>query len=293
VYFVARDKHTNDLCTGMARSSGPEGPFLPHLAPLLTGNVIDPHLFVADKDTVYLFWKEDNNEVWPRRLINFLFHQPQFIPALFVTEKEQVTASFIVTLWPWARLLEPMERFLTLQVFIEAVSADFAAFRRRLADLGETEAPAIRQEIETILHLMKTRVYAQPLSPDGTMLIGERTLIIENDLDWEAHLVEGMWVHRQGEKYYLFYAGNDFSTDKYGIGVAVADAPLGPYRKMPEPLLYSTAEWRAPGHPSVVLTPDGNPELFLHAYHPGKAGYKQFRALLAVAVKLEGDHVAI
>ncbi len=291
VYFVARDKHTSDLCIGMARSASPEGPFQPDVAPILTGNVIDPHLFVADQNTAYLFWKEDNNEVWPSRLIDFLYQQPHLTPMLFPEKTNQITASFILTLWPWAQALSPMERFLALQVFIEAVSTDFAAFRHRLESLAITQTASLQQEIHTILHLMKTRVFAQPLSPDGSQLIGERTLIIENDLDWEAHLVEGMWVTKYEQQYYLFYAGNDFSTDKYGIGVAIADSLLGPYRKMREPLLYSTAEWRAPGHPSLVIRPDGKPELFLHAYYPGKAGYKQFRALLAIELTLKKDRV--
>jgi hypothetical protein len=102
-----------------------------------------------------------------------------------------------------------------------------------------------------------------------------------------------MWVTQYKQQYYLFYAGNDFSTDKYGIGVAIADDLLGPYRKGPEPLLYSTPEWRAPGHPSLVFNQNGKPELYLHAYYPGKAGYKQFRALLAIPLHLMKDRVDI
>ena len=73
-----------------------------------------------------------------------------------------------------------------------------------------------------------------------------------NDLDWEGHLIEGPFVTRQEGRYWLFYAGNDFSTPSYGIGVAVADHPLGPYAKQSEPLLRSTREWLAPGHASVA-----------------------------------------
>ena len=66
--------------------------------------------------------------------------------------------------------------------------------------------------------------------------------MLANDLDWEGHLIEGPWVTRQQGRYWLFYAGNDFSTPAYGIGVAVADHPLGPYVKQAEPLLQSTRE---------------------------------------------------
>ncbi|MGV3586944.1 MAG: glycoside hydrolase family 43 protein [Adhaeribacter sp.] len=285
VYFVARDKHTRELCIGLAKSQNPEGPFVPEEAPLLSGNVIDPHIYVQEDGKSYLFWKEDNNDVWPGKLSALLYANPTLITELFNTPEDQVTASFIITLWPWTQMLEPMERFLAQQLLIEAVIAIYSNFYDHLQVLANQQPAPIQAAIRLVMQYMKTPMFAQPLSSDGTTLIGERTQIIQNDLAWEAHLVEGMWVTKQGNKYYLFYAGNDFSTDQYGIGVAVADALLGPYQKMPKPFLQSTAEWWAPGHPSVVNGPNGKPVLFLHAYFPGQAGYKQFRALLAVPLQ--------
>jgi arabinan endo-1,5-alpha-L-arabinosidase len=293
VYFVARDKYTRELCIGMARSSSPEGPFVADKAPLLNGNVIDPHLLVEDEGTAFLYWKEDNNDLWPGRLNELLFATPGLIPVLFPRKEDQVTACFMHALWPWVRTLEPMERFFVQQVLIEAIIAMFSHFHDRLEDLLAAQPLAVQQQIREVLEVMRTPVYAQQLSESGSELVGERTRVIENDLAWEAHLVEGMWVTRQGRKYYLFYAGNDFSTDQYGIGVAIADAPLGPYHKMQEPFLQSTADWWAPGHPSVVTGPDGQPTLLLHAYYPGKAGYKQFRVLLSVPLTFAHDHVSV
>jgi hypothetical protein len=186
-----------------------------------------------------------------------------------------------------------MERFLTQQVFIEAVIARYTWFYDRLGEIAESQGPATQQAIRCLREVMRTPIYAQLLSESGTELAGEHMKIIENDLAWEAHLVEGMWVTRQRNKYYLFYAGNDFSTDQYGIGVAIADSPLGPYQKMEKPFLQSTAEWRAPGHPSVVTGPDGQQHLFLHAYFPGEAGYKQFRALLSVPLIFQDTQVSL
>jgi hypothetical protein len=78
----------------------------------------------------------------------------------------------------------------------------------------------------------------------------------------------------------MFYAGNDFGTPAYSIGVAVADHPLGPYEKQVEPLLKSSRSWWAPGHASVAPGLDGQPQLFFHAFFPGSGGYNAFRALL-------------
>ncbi len=293
LYFVARDKHSRELCIGMAKASKPEGPFTSEDEPILTGNIIDPHVFVQENGTAYLYWKEDNNDVWPGKLIDLLLSQPELLPVLFPNQQDQVTASFILTVWPWARMLEPMERFLVIQVLIEAITSRYLECYHLLSHLLENHPTEVQEQIREVQAFMKTPMFAQQLSPDGRTLIGTRTKILENDLEWEAHLVEGMWISQQGDKYYLFYAGNDFSTDQYGIGVAIGDSPLGPFQKMQQPFLQTTAEWWAPGHPSVATGPDGKPMLFLHAYFPGQAGYKQFRALLAVTLRFERDKVLI
>jgi arabinan endo-1,5-alpha-L-arabinosidase len=182
VYFVAREKHTLELCIGLAKSSRPEGPFIPEAEPILKGNVIDPHVFVQEDGTAYLYWKEDNNDVWPGQLIELLYDHPGFINKLFATAEDQVTASFMVTLWPWARTLPPMERFLLLQTFIEAVIAVYADFYGRLTGLAEGQPAPIQDKINAVQKFMKTPMYAQRLSADGTQLAGARTKIIENDL---------------------------------------------------------------------------------------------------------------
>lgn len=284
VYFVARDSCTHELCIGMARAALPEGPYVPDPEPILKNNVTDPHVLVYDEQTVYLFWKEDNNATWPGLLVRLLYKYPEFIEILFSTPEDQNTASFIITLWPWIQTLEGIEHTMALQNLIECVNVGFYAFCRRLSDLGRAQEETAREEIRIVLKYMNTPIYAQQLSADGSALTREKIKVIENDQSWEAHVVEAIWVTRHGGEYYLFYSGNDFSTDQYGIGVAIAKAPLGPYVKVKEPLLNSTAAWWAPGNPTVVAGPDGRMQMLLHAYYPGHAGYKRFRALLSVPV---------
>ena len=204
------------------------------------------------------------------------------------------TASLLAALWPWVRTLEPMERFFVQQVLVEAVTGDFTGFQQRLAALAERAGDAsVRDAMRGVLAVMRTPIRAQRLAPDGRSLLGEPITVLENDREWEAHLIEGIWVAQHDGKSYLFYAGNDFSTARYGIGVAIADSPLGPYHKMEEPLLRSTAEWWGPGHPSVAIGPDGGTWLFLHAFFPGRTGYNEFRALLGVGIGFEGDRVVL
>ena len=294
VYFVARERAGHGLSIGLATSSRPDGPFSTSGDPVLRGDVIDPHLLVDESGDAVLFWKEDANGVWPSRLNALLHARRDLIDALFHTPADRRTASLIAALWPWLNTAEPMERFFVQQVMMEAVTAQFTGFQQRLATLAEDVNDAeIRQAVDEVLAVMRTPIRAQPLTPDGRGFIGAPVTVLQNDQEWEAHLIEGIWVTRFAGRYYLFYAGNDFSTADYGIGVAVGDSPFGPYRKMKEPFLRSTAEWWGPGHPSVAIGPDDEPWLFLHAFFPERTGYNEFRALLTVPIAFEPDGVRI
>ena len=171
-----------------------------------------------------------------------------------------------------------------MQPFIAAALNNWDRVKRALVDYGL--APAI-------LEAMTTPVWAQRLSDDGEAFIGEPTLVLTNDQGWEGHLIEGPFVARQKGRYWLFYAGNDFASPAYGIGVAVADHPLGPYAKQPEPLLKSTSKWTAPGHASVAPGLDGEPQLFFHAFHPGTGGYNAFRAFLTAPLRFTETEVTV
>jgi hypothetical protein len=201
---------------------------------------------------------------------------PELIEALFESEADRRTAAFAAAIVPWANRQRPMVRFFLMQPLIEAALANWTRIRAALGEFGLAEA---------ILDAMSTPIRAQRIAEDGRSLIGEDRIVLANDLDWEGHLIEGPFVTLQNGRYWMFYAGNDFSTPSYGIGVAVADHPLGPYVKQGEPLLRSTREWTAPGHASVAPGLHGQPQLFFHAFHPGTGGYNAFRALLTVGLK--------
>ena len=300
--FTAREK-TNALAVGMAKAASPLGPWQDLGRPLVTGEiiypphepmkgppppmsggVIDSHVLVDADGQPYLFWKADTNGVWPRPLAGLLRERPELIARLFESDMDRRTAAFAAAVQPWANGRRPIERFFLMQPLIGAVLDSWTRVRGVLEQSGHGAA---------ILEAMRTPIFGQPLAPDGVSLIGEPTVVLANDLDWEGHLIEGPWVTRQDGRYWLFYAGNDFCTPAYGIGVAVADHPLGPYEKQGEPLLRSTQQWWAPGHASVASGLDGAPQLFFHAFFPGTGGYNAFRALLTAGLRFEGGRVAI
>ena len=284
--FTARQE-LKTLAIGLARSRTPEGPWTDIGRPLLTGQgggVIDAHIFIDANGDRYLFWKDDSNGIWPRPLAALLHDKPERIEQLFESEQDRRTADFAAAIVGWANGRRPMERYFLMQPFIAAVLNNWPRVKQALADHGL--APQI-------LQAMTTPVRARRLAADGETLIGEPALVLANDLDWEGHLIEGPFVTLQKGRYWLFYAGNDFASPAYGIGVAVADHPLGPYVKQSEPLLKSTREWTAPGHASVAPGLDGEPQLFFHAFHPGTGGYNAFRALLTIPLRFSNTEVSV
>ena len=301
--FTARQR-SNALAIGLARAPSPLGPWIDNgeslikgkpinttglgfdaSQPLMSGGVIDSHLFLDPAGEGYLFWKDDTNSIWPRPLAMLLRQHPELIDELFSAEADRRSAAFAAAIVDWANVQRPMTRFFVMQPLIEAALDSWNQVRRVLADFGLSAT--------TILEAMTTPVRAQRIAADGRSLIGEDTIVLKNDQDWEGHLIEGPFVTYQEGRYWLFYAGNDFSTPSYGIGVAVADHPLGPYTKQQEPLLRSTREWVAPGHASVAPGIDGQPQLFFHAFHPGTGGYNAFRALLTAGLKFTRDRVEV
>jgi hypothetical protein len=300
--FTARQAN-NALAIGLARAPSPAGPWVDNGTPLITGKsvdttglgydssqprmsggVIDSHIF-ADRDGArYLFWKDDTNSIWPRPLAMLLRNHPKLIRQLFADEADRRTAAFAAAIVAWANVQRPMVRFFVMQPLIEAVLANWPRVQAGLVECGI--APLI-------IEAMSTPIHARRLAEDGRSLVGKDRIVLSNDLDWEGHLIEGPFVTLQDGRYWLFYAGNDFSTPSYGIGVATADHVLGPYTKHPEPLLKSTREWTAPGHASVAPGLDDAPQLFFHAFHPGTGGYNAFRALLTTGLRFGNNAVEV
>lgn len=89
----------------------------------------------------------------------------------------------------------------------------------------------------------------------------------------EWHTLEGPFVRRHNGKYYCFYSGANFLTDRYGVDYCVAGSVLGPYSDAGAEngarVLHSVpGKVRGPGHYSHILAPDGTTEyLVYHAWN--------------------------
>ncbi len=116
-----------------------------------------------------------------------------------------------------------------------------------------------------------------------TRLRGQATTVLTPSSDWQIylrnrtmygrrydwHTLEGPFVRRRGERYWCFYSGGSWLEPSYGVGVAVADHPLGPWRDCGggQPVL-KTVPGRVigPGHTSIVTAPGGQDVIVYHAW---------------------------
>jgi arabinan endo-1,5-alpha-L-arabinosidase len=137
------------------------------------------------------------------------------------------------------------------------------------AFVDETGTPYLVWKADGNAAGQPTPIYGQGLTADGRSLTGSRVTLITNDLGWEGGVVEGPWVVRHGGRYYMFYSGNAFYNGTYAVGVARADAPLGPYTKKGDPIVRTNAQWVGPGHCSVIDGPHGEAQLVYHAWQAG------------------------
>jgi arabinan endo-1,5-alpha-L-arabinosidase len=87
-------------------------------------------------------------------------------------------------------------------------------------------------------------------------------------------LVEGAWVMRRGDWYYLFYSGDNCCGAKanYAVMVARSKSATGPFETLEQAtgakhsiILQKTGDWIAPGHNAIFTDAAGNDWIVYHA----------------------------
>ncbi|MBP5320557.1 MAG: glycoside hydrolase family 43 protein [Kiritimatiellae bacterium] len=88
---------------------------------------------------------------------------------------------------------------------------------------------------------------------------------------WElkmGSINEGLFVTRYRNRYFMTYSGNDFRSQDYGIGCAVATDMKGPWRKVADnPLLHSCNGLVGIGHSAMFRDKNGNLKIVFHAHN--------------------------
>ena len=140
---------------------------------------------------------------------------------------------------------------------------------------------------------MPTTIYSQQLSADGLSVVGPAHQLIGATQSWEGNLVEGPSMIQSGNTYWLFYSGNMWGTDNYGIGVARCASVVGPCTK---PLDHAWLSSTASGGQSDPGP--GGEEFFQvggliwmvhHGLAPGQGGDNAQRRLYVDLLAFPGD----
>ncbi|WP_375766555.1 family 43 glycosylhydrolase [Archangium gephyra] len=130
-----------------------------------------------------------------------------------------------------------------------------------------------------------TPIWAQRLTEDRTRFAegSTRQQLIVNDAPWEGSVVEGPYLLKRDGWFYMFYAGGGCCgrTCSYGEGVARSRKLLSGWEKHPSnPIVGANAEWKCPGHGSVVTDASGQSYLLYHAYSARDTVYVGRQAVL-------------
>lgn len=94
---------------------------------------------------------------------------------------------------------------------------------------------------------------------------------IRQSQDWEREegiVNEGPYVMNRDGVYYLFYSGNGYTSQQYGVGFATADNPYGPWEKFAgNPILQSPDTLRGVGHGAFFEDVSGKLHYVYHAHN--------------------------
>lgn len=118
-----------------------------------------------------------------------------------------------------------------------------------------------------------SQIYVYQMTGDLVNFVGEPVLATTPEQTWEKQSGstlwnEGAYVLKHEGKYYMTYSANFYGSASYGVGLAIADHPLGPwvkYEKNPILAMDLGAGVSGPGHNSFTVSPDDS-ELFI-VYH--------------------------
>ena len=116
-------------------------------------------------------------------------------------------------------------------------------------------------------------------------------------------LVEGPWVIKRGNWYYLFYSGNDCCSvpnPHYAVLVARSTSPTGPFEKHGTALgtdssaiLTGDDRFKAPGHNAIITDSNGDDWIVYHAFDPAKPtlsdGHSIRRPMLIDRIKYDAS----
>lgn len=103
---------------------------------------------------------------------------------------------------------------------------------------------------------------------------GTMQRVVSRSQDWERSLKdpvgivnEGAQVIKHEDMYYMIYSANHYASQDYGIGLAYADHPMGPWTKQESnPILQNPDDRVGTGHSMIFEGTDGQLYMAYHAH---------------------------
>ena len=134
------------------------------------------------------------------------------------------------------------------------------------------------------------RLWAQPLTPDGTALTGTPSPLLVSDQRWELGVIEGPAMVREGAGYYLFYSARSWNSAQYAMGYATCSGPLGPCTRVTTtgPFFGSQPGMIGPGGQDFFTDASGALMVAFHAWQEGQVGYPNRRRLHVMRATFPG-----
>ncbi len=167
--------------------------------------------------------------------------------------------------------------------------------RIHLQDSGKAIDPHIfiddngKKYLYFVKLLNGNRTFGAELSDDLlTVKPGSVVECINASQPWETTsgtqwpVTEAPSMLKHNNKYFLFYTANDFRSPAYNVGYAVADSPLGPFKKFTgNPIIKRSDEIPGTGGCDFLSDTTGELIMFYHA-HAGKQSVTPRKTLYSI-----------
>jgi hypothetical protein len=216
-----------------AGEKAPQGTYIP---------TIDPNVFFAPDGRIYLYASRNAYRNW-----NW---DPAF--AKYIEESDIIGVPLDRAWWN-----DPRGR---------TMPGIASAYRGTAGGAGGPSGPRRDKYAQILSYDADPQAWENADVNDYALSGGEK-----KDRRWEegsttfAHRADGRTT------YYLTYSANNWETPAYGVGYAVADSPLGPWRKAPgNPILSQNAAigMFSTGHGDIERSPDGRQLFYVHHGRP-------------------------
>lgn len=175
------------------------------------------------------------------------------------------------------------------------------------ADLGGSIDPSPFRDLDGTSYMVwkadsnaigrPSTLWAQPMSKDGTSVVGEPTMLLTHDRVWERPLIEAPCIMKADDGYLLLYSAGTWNSRDYAIGVARATHPLGPWAKLSTDSAWASSDPVAegPGGQEIFTAADGSLMLAYHAWEPGRVRYRDggVRALRVGHLGIGGGQLSL